>query len=105
MLVVHVHVHVKPDFIEAFKKATIENARNSIKEPGVERFDVFQAQDEPTHFILEEIYRTADAPAKHKETAHYARWRDTVVNMMAEPRSSEKFAMIFPIHETMEPAV
>ena len=96
MLVVHVHVQVKPDFVEAFKQATIENARNSIQEPGVARFDVIQKQDDPAHFVLVEVYRSAEAPAQHKNTAHYARWRDTVVDMMAEPRASEKFSTVFP---------
>jgi len=96
MLVVHVHVHVKPDEIEAFKEASLENARNSVREPGVARFDVVQQQDDPTRFVLVEVYRTPDDPARHKETAHYARWRDAVAGMMAEPRSSVKYANVFP---------
>ena len=96
MIVVHVHVHVKPDCIEAFKRATVENARHSAQEPGIARFDVLQQADDPARFILVEVYRTADAPARHKETAHYATWRDTVAHMMAEPRHSVKFANVFP---------
>jgi len=96
MIVVHVHVHVKNEFVDAFKKATVENARNSVLEPGIARFDVIQQMDDPTRFLLVEVYRTAEAPAKHKETAHYARWRDAVVDMMAEPRSSVKFNNLFP---------
>jgi len=96
MLVVHVFVHVKVDAVEAFKAATVENARNSIQEPGIARFDVVQQQDDPTRFVLVEVYRTADDPAKHKQTAHYATWRDTVADMMAEPRSSVKYENIFP---------
>mgnify|MGYP005853117905 CR=1 FL=1 len=96
MIVVHVHVHVKPDCVEAFKQATVENARHSIHEPGIARFDVLQQADDPTRFILVEVYRTADAPARHKETAHYTTWRDTVAEMMAEPRSSVKFTNVFP---------
>ncbi|MGQ9902996.1 MAG: putative quinol monooxygenase [Anaerolineae bacterium] len=96
MIVVHVHVHVKPDCVEAFKQATVENARHSVQEPGIARFDVLQQADDPTRFILVEVYRTADAPARHKETAHYAAWRDTVAEMMAEPRSSVKFTNVFP---------
>jgi len=95
MLIVHVHVHVKPEFIDAFKKICIENAQHSVKEPGIARFDVLQQADDPTRFVLTEVYRTADDPAKHKETAHYARWRDAVVPMMAEPRSSVKFGEVF----------
>ena len=96
MLIVHVHVHVKPEFIDAFRDASIENARNSVLEPGIARFDVIQQQDDRSRFVLVEVYRTPDAPAAHKETAHYARWRDTVADMMAEPRSSVKFLNAFP---------
>lgn len=96
MHIVHVHVHVKPEFVEAFKKATIENASNSVKEAGNVRFDVIQEADDPTHFILVEVYRTARASAEHKETAHYAKWRDLVMGMMAEPRQGIKFTNIFP---------
>jgi quinol monooxygenase YgiN len=95
MLIVHVHVHVKPEFVEAFRAATVENARQSAQEPGIARFDVVQQQDDPTRFVLVEVYRTADAPAKHKETAHYAKWRDVVALMMAEPRTSVKFSEVF----------
>ena len=96
VLIVHVHVRVKPECVEAFEQATRENARNSVREPGIARFDVVRQADDPTRFVLVEVYRNADAPAKHKETAHYAKWRDTVAPMMAEPRSSVKFANIFP---------
>jgi (4S)-4-hydroxy-5-phosphonooxypentane-2,3-dione isomerase len=96
MLVVHVHVHVKPDSVEAFKLTTKENAQASVREPGIARFDVIQQADDPTRFILVEVYRTAEAPARHKDTPHYARWRDAVVNMMAEPRASVKYTNIFP---------
>ncbi|MEJ2145909.1 MAG: putative quinol monooxygenase [Acidobacteriota bacterium] len=99
MLIVHVHVHVKPSSLEAFRAATLENARKSLQEPGVARFDVLQDQAEPTHFVLVEAYRDAEAPARHKETAHYALWRDTVVDMMAQPRRSEKFSNLFPSDE------
>jgi len=95
MLIVHVHVHVKPECVETFKQATVENARQSIQEPGIARFDVIQQQDDPTRFVLVEVYRTAEAPAAHKETAHYAKWRDTVAGMMAEPRTSVKFSEVF----------
>ena len=96
MLVVHVHIHVKPEHVEAFKQATIANARESIKEPGIARFDFVQQQDDPTRFVLVEVYRTPEAPAAHKETKHYLTWRDAVAPMMAEPRSSEKFENLFP---------
>jgi quinol monooxygenase YgiN len=96
MLVVHVQVHVKPEYLEAFKQATIAIARESIKEPGIARFDLAQQQDDPTRFVLVEAYRTAEAPAAHKETRHYLTWRDTVAHMMAEPRASVKFSNLFP---------
>lgn len=95
MLVVHVHVHVKPEWVTAFKAATLTNARASLREPGVARFDV-QQQEDPTRFVLVEAYRTPDAPAAHKATAHYAVWRDAVAPMMAAPRSAVKFTHLFP---------
>ena len=96
MHIVHVFVHVEPDQVEAFKAATIENASNSLKEPGVARFDVVQQQDDPTRFVLVEAYRTAEDPARHKETGHYQTWRDTVAEMMAEPRTAVKYTEVFP---------
>ncbi len=96
MLIVQVMVHVKTDQVEAFKTATVENARNSVTEPGIARFDVIQQLDDPTRFVLVEVYRTSAAPAQHKETAHYQRWRDTVEPMMADPRTSLKYANVFP---------
>lgn len=102
MLIVHVHVHVKPDCVESFRQATLENAAASVQEPGIVRFDVISQADDPTRFVLVEIYRTADDPARHKETAHYAKWRDTVADMMAEPRSSVKYANVFPVDRGWE---
>ena len=96
MLIVHVFVHVKADSVDAFAAATLENARNSIREPGVIRFDVVQQEDDPTRFLLIEIYRTPQDPARHKETAHYATWRDAVEPMLAEPRRSVKYRALFP---------
>jgi autoinducer 2-degrading protein len=96
VLIVHVLVHVKPDAVDAFATATLDNARHSVQEPGVVRFDVVQQEDDPTRFVLVEIYRTREDPARHKETAHYARWRDAVEPMMAEPRRSVKYAARFP---------
>lgn len=96
MLVVHVHVHVKPEHVEAFRQATLDNARHSVQEPGIARFDVVQQADDPTRFVLVEAYRSVEATAAHKATAHYARWRDAVADMMAEPRTSVKFANAFP---------
>src|SRR3954464_11775479 len=96
MIIVHVFVHVKPDAVNAFTVATLENARNSVAEPGVVRFDVVQQDDDPTRFLLIEIYRTPADPAKHKETAHYAAWRDTVAPMMAESRSSVNYHALYP---------
>jgi quinol monooxygenase YgiN len=96
MLVVHVHVHVKSEFVDAFRAATVENATNSVQELGIARFDVIQQQDDPTRFILVEVYRSVEATAAHKETSHYVKWRNAVAEMMAEPRSSVKFHNIFP---------
>ncbi|HEY1577655.1 MAG TPA: antibiotic biosynthesis monooxygenase [Terracidiphilus sp.] len=96
MLVVHVHVHVKPEYVEEFRQATVENARSSVQEPGIARFDVVQQLDDSTRFVMIEVYRTPEAPAAHKETAHYANWRDAVAPMMAESRQSVKFNAVFP---------
>lgn len=96
MLIVHVHVHVKSECVEAFKAASLENARDSVREPGIARFDVVQQADDPTRFVLVEVYRTPDATTAHKETKHYQVWRDAVAPMMAEPRTSVKFANVFP---------
>jgi (4S)-4-hydroxy-5-phosphonooxypentane-2,3-dione isomerase len=96
MLITHVHVHVKPDSIDAFKEATVENARHSVQESGVARFDVIQSADDPARFILVEVYRTPDAPAEHKATAHYQAWRAAVAPMMHEGRTSTQFRNIFP---------
>lgn len=96
MLIVHVHVQVKPECIDAFKTATLANASASVREPGIARFDVVQHADDPTRFVLTEAYRTIDAPAAHKQTAHYELWRDTVAPMMACPRTSQKLIPLFP---------
>jgi quinol monooxygenase YgiN len=96
MLIVHVNVHVLPDMVEQFKAATTENARRSLQEPGVARFDLVQQEDDSTRFVLVEAYKTAEAAVAHKETAHYQLWRDAVAPMMAEPRSSVRFITVFP---------
>jgi (4S)-4-hydroxy-5-phosphonooxypentane-2,3-dione isomerase len=102
MFIVHVHVYVKPEYVDAFREATIDNARNSVKEPGITRFGVVRDLDDPTHFVLVEVYRTREDSARHKDTVHYARWRDRVMEMMAEPRRSVKFTNIFPENEAWE---
>jgi (4S)-4-hydroxy-5-phosphonooxypentane-2,3-dione isomerase len=96
MLVVHVHVTVQPGHVVEFLAETARNARASLQEPGVLRFDVLQDQSDPAHVVLVEVYRDADAAAAHKETTHYATWRDSVAEMMARPRESVKFAAAFP---------
>lgn len=88
--------HVRPEAVEVFREATIENARNSVQEPGVIRFECIQQSDDPARFLLVEIYRSPQAVADHKETAHYQLWRDTVASLMAEPRSSVKYSPVFP---------
>jgi len=97
--VVHVHVHVRPDAVEAFRQASLVNASQSLNEPGVARFDVMQQQDDPTRFVLVEAYRTPEAIAAHKDTAHYAAWRDAAAPLMAEPRHSTKYVNLFPDDE------
>ena len=96
MLIVHVHVQVKPEALDAFRAASLANAQASVQEPGVARFDVLQQKDDPTRFILVEAYRTAEAPGQHKQTAHYAAWRDAVAPMMAEPRHSVQLINLYP---------
>jgi quinol monooxygenase YgiN len=96
MNIVFVHVHVKPEFIEAFKQASLENAANSVKEEGIARFDVVQQADDSTRFVLVEVYKAAEAQSAHKETAHYLKWRDAVAEMMAEPRQGIKYGNVFP---------
>ncbi len=96
MLVVHVSAQVKTDRIEAFKAATLENARNSVQEPGIARFDVVQQADDPSRFVLVEVYRSQEAVVRHKETRHYQVWRDAVAPMMAVPRSSCRYTAVFP---------
>jgi quinol monooxygenase YgiN len=99
MIVVHVHVHVRPNSVEDFRAATLENAANSLREPGIARFDVIQQAEDERRFILVEVYRTAEAMAAHKQTAHYAKWRDAVAPMMAEPRTSRKYSNVYPPDE------
>jgi autoinducer 2-degrading protein len=96
MVIVYVHAHVNPESMADFRQATIENARLSVQEPGIARFDVVQQEDDATRFVLIEVYRTPEAAAAHKETAHYLKWRDAVATMMAEPRHSVKYKAVFP---------
>jgi quinol monooxygenase YgiN len=96
MLVVHVYIKVKPDLIAEFKEVALANARESVKEPGIARFDVIQQQDDPTRFVLIEVYRSVEATTAHKATAHYAAWRDKMESLMAEPRYSVKYSNVFP---------
>lgn len=91
MFVALIHIHVKPEFVEPFIAATLENARSSIQEPGIAQFDFVQQADDPTRFALIEAYRSDDARERHRETAHYLKWRDTVADMMAEPRSITRY--------------
>ncbi len=99
MYIVQVFVHVKPEYIDAFRAAVLDNAANSVQEPGIARFDVLQQLDDPQRFLLVEVYRTPEDQARHRETAHYARWRDTVADMMAEPRSAVKYGNAYPADE------
>ncbi len=99
MFIVHVFVHVKEESVDAFIEATVENARNSLKEEGIARFDVIQQQDDPTRFVLVEVYRNHEDTLKHKDTEHYERWRDVVAYMMEEPRYSVKYVNVHPNEE------
>jgi quinol monooxygenase YgiN len=99
MVITFVHVHVKPDCLEAFRAATRANAAASLREPGVLRFDVLEQKDDPERFVLVEAYRTAEDPGRHKDTAHYAAWRDAVAGMMAEPRRSTGYRAVYPDEE------
>jgi quinol monooxygenase YgiN len=94
MLIVHVHIRVKPESVEPFAEATRENARNSVQEPGIIRFEALQQADDSTRFLLMETYRSSDDQARHRETAHYAKWRDAVADMMAEPRTPVKYVAV-----------
>ena len=99
MKIVLVHVHVKPEAVDAFRAISLENARNSVQEPGIARFDVIQQTDDPTRFVLVEVYRDAQAPARHKETAHYLAWRDAAAPLIAEPRVGVWYESLFPEDE------
>jgi quinol monooxygenase YgiN len=96
MMVVHVHISVKPECVAAFREATIANAKESVKEPGIARFDLVQQTDDPTHFVIVEAYRDPNDQAKHRETRHYQIWRDAVAPMMAEPRNGVKYGAVYP---------
>ncbi|MCX5971300.1 MAG: putative quinol monooxygenase [Coprothermobacterota bacterium] len=96
MLIIHVFVHVKAEHLDAFRSATLANARASLLEPGVAGFDVLQESGDPTRFLLVEAYRTLEDPARHKETAHYQVWRTAVAEMMAEPRTSVQYVNVLP---------
>jgi autoinducer 2-degrading protein len=96
MLIVHVQVQVDAESVDAFIAATLDNARNSIREPGIARFDVVQQAEDPTRFVLVEVYRDDAAAKAHKETTHYARWREAVAPMMSAPRVGVKFSNLFP---------
>ncbi len=96
MVIVHVEVQVKPEHVAAFVQATEANARASLGEPGVLRFDVLRAEASAERFVLVEVYRDAAAPAAHKETEHYKTWRATVEPMMAAPRTSARYVEVFP---------
>ena len=95
MQIFHIEIHVKPESIGAFSAATVENARNSIQEPAIARFDFMQQAGDPSRFLLIEAYRDPEGPARHRETAHYLKWRDAVEGMMAEPRARVEYKSVF----------
>lgn len=96
MHVTMVHVHVKPEHVEAFIHATRTNHEHSVKEPGNLRFDVLQSADDHTHFLLYEAYATEADAARHKETAHYLQWRNMVAPWMAGPRQGVRYHGLLP---------
>ena len=96
MVILHVQVRVKPEWVEAFRQATMANARGSLREPGVARFDVLQHEDDPTRFLLVEAYRTPEAISAHKETPHYRVWNEAVASMLAEPRARARYVNVHP---------
>ena len=96
MHIVHVFIHVKPDKFAEFLEATADNAAHSIEEPGIARFDFLQQADDPSRFVLVEVYRDEQAVARHKETPHYNRWRETVEPMLEEPRTRIVYTNIVP---------
>ena len=96
MLVVHVYIEVKPNRIKDFIEASIMNARESLKEPGIARFDLLQDKENPRKFVLNEVYRTNEAPASHKQTAHYKQWNEAVAEMMAGARKKRIYDNVFP---------
>ena len=102
MLIVHVYVEVKPNRVQDFIEATLVNARESIKEPGISRFDVLQNRENPNQFVLNEVYRTSEDPARHKQTPHYSQWKETVAEMMAVPRTKQVYDNLFPLDERWE---
>ncbi len=95
MNILLVHAQVKPEHVEVFKQATLDNARHSAQEPGIARFDMLQQQDDPTRFVLYEAYKTADAPAAHKASAHYKRWAEITANMFVQPRTRALYTEVF----------
>lgn len=99
VLAIHVQIRVQPTQIKAFLAATLENAARSRKEPGVARFDVMQDRDDPSRFVLVEVYRSEQAPAAHKSTPHYKKWVELVEPMLAEPRSRRSFDACYPPDE------
>ncbi len=96
MLITQVMFHVKAEHVETFKTITLENARNSVREPGIARFDFVQQAEDPTRFALVEVFRDAEAPARHRETAHFQAWLAAVGDLLVEPRTRQQYTNIFP---------
>ncbi len=96
MVILEVYIHVKPDQIEAFKQVTLENARHSVQEPGCARFDVLQQEDDPTRFVLFEVYRSPEGQAAHRESAHYKKWAEVAPPMMQGERTRQRYVNVFP---------
>ncbi len=97
MDILMVSIKVKPEMVDGFRTATLENVRESVKEPGIGRFELLQDPDDRTRFVLIEGYLDAEAPARHKATAHYLRWKEIAEPMMAEPRTRAMFRLVKPV--------
>ncbi len=96
MYIVHLFIHVKPDKVGEFEAATLENAQNTLKEPGVARFDLIRQLDDPTRYVLLEVYHSPEDHPRHKETDHYKRWQQIAEPLMAEPRTRIIYQNVFP---------
>lgn len=97
MFIFQVHHFIRPEAVETYRQATLENARLTVQEPGVLRFDVFQDKEDPTHFSLLEIYKDKAAQASHLQTAHFLVWKDVYLAAQAKRGYGHEFEMLSPV--------